>query len=380
VNPATATEPTTTPPEPPRRRATFRNVAALIACGLGAALLADNLIFRSGLYANFLEPEYSATGNLERAVYAETHRAPSGRKEILVVGNSRIAEGFSAKMANAHSAADDYFFVNFGIPGSGNRVWYYVIRDIDPKRDRYAAITIMIDDYDDPDDYEDVADRASELPMLINRLRLTDIVPYTMSFTTWKSRLQVLRGLLIEGTVYQGDFQDFMEHPLRRLDRAASLRQLGSSYGYDYEGMDHSLAGLSVDYEHQKITFPEGMPEDRQQELRAIFFHNPPQDGRIRELQMRWLVPLVDFYRDSKTRIIFYQTPRSPAPPPVSLAHWSWTTVDEMRKRPWVRVIDRHVFEDLEKPELFADHVHLNAAGRKLFSPRLAEVVKKALQ
>ena len=355
-------------------------MTAFLAVLLTGYLLCEILIFQSGFYARFLEPQISATGNLERTLYAEVHRPPSGKKEVLVVGNSRMAEGFSAKIANNTNPQDGYQFHNFAVSGTGNRVWYYLVRDVDPHRDRYAAITIPIDDYSDPDDYEDVADRVSEMPLLVNRIGLADILPYTLSFTQWTSRLTVLRGLLFKSTVYQRDFQQFMEHPSRRLQVVEDFRLHGESYGYDYEGMDHSLAGLQVDYAKQQIIFPPDMPEDRQHDLTGLFFSNPPQRGMNRAFEVRWLGPLVDLYRGSKTRIIVFQAPRSPAPRPVSLAHLPWTITDELRKRPWVTVIDRHVFEDLEKPELFGDHVHLNATGRKLFSPRLAAVVKSALQ
>jgi hypothetical protein len=322
----------------------------------------------------------SATGYLERILYSEIHRPASGKKEVLAIGNSRVAEGFSAKLANQETPQDDYWFSNFGVSGTGDRVWYYLVRDVDPLRNRYAAIALPIDDYTDPDDYEDVADRVGEMPLLVNRLRLSDIVPYTLSYTKWHSRLEVLRGLLMEGTVYQRDFQDFAEHPSRRLKRVAEFRAKGPQARYDYGGMDHSLAGLAVDYAHKQITFPAGMPEKQRQDLTGIFFSQPPQMGRNRAFEVRWLGALVDLYRGSKTRIVLYQIPRSPAPRPQPLTHLPWTIVDELRKRDWVRVIDPHAFEDLEKPELFADHVHLNAAGRKLFSPRLAEAVKAQLR
>ena len=89
---------------------------------------------------------------------------------------------------------------------------------------------------------------------------------------------------------------------------------------------------------------------------------------------------MADLYRNSKTRVVIYQVPRNPAPNPKPLAHLPWTTVDELRKRSWVRVVDRKVFEPLEKPELFFDYVHLNTAGRKVFSPLLAETVKENLK
>ncbi|HEY3838596.1 MAG TPA: hypothetical protein VGL72_18580 [Bryobacteraceae bacterium] len=360
------------------KNATFGNVATFLAVLIAGYLISDTLLFHSGFYGRFLEPDMSATGYLERILSSEIHRAPSGKHEILIIGNSRIAEGFSAKLANQHTTADNLWYVNFGVSGTGNRVWYYLVRDVDPHRNRYAAIAVPIDDYDDPDDYEDVADRVGEMPLLVNRLRLTDILPYTFSFHTWKARLEVFRGLAFPAIVYQRDFQQFLEHPSRRFKRIDDFRVHGPQQRYDYGGMAKSLAGLSVDWAHRTITFPPGMPERQRQELTGTFFSQPPQKGKNRAFEMRWLGTLVDLYRGSQTRIILFQAPRSPAPRPVPLGHLPWTAVDELCKRSWVSVVDRRAFEGLEKPELFADHVHLNADGRQLFSPRLADAVRKS--
>jgi len=353
-------------------------IVSFLATLLAGYLCADVVLFRSGFYARYLEPQYSATGSLETTLAMERRRPSSGKREILMVGNSRIAEGFSAKIADQQQPQTGFHFSNFAVPGTGNRVWYYLVRDVDPHRNRYAALAIPLDDYEDPDDYEDVADRVAEMPLLVNRIGLRDIVPYTASFTTWKARLQVLRGLLFPATVYQHDFQDFAEHPARRLERIADYRANAAREIAKYDGMKSSLAGLHVDYAHHSITFPSGMPGNKRQDFTNIFFSRPPQAGRNRAFEVRWLGALVDLYRGSATKIVIYQVPRSPAPKP-PLGHLSWTIVDELRKRPWVRVIDRQTFEDLERPELFADHLHLNAEGRKIFSPRLATAITRAL-
>jgi hypothetical protein len=371
-------------------------------------LLCEILLFHSGFYARILDPDLSATGYLERIFSSEARRPPTGKKEILVAGNSRIGEGFSAKIANnyqpltagpcsrSQGVADcgrspragaaaggepeaGYWFLNFGVNATGVRVWYYLVRDVDPHRDRYAAIAIPIDDYDDPDDYEDVAERASEMPLLANRLKLTDLIPYTLSFHTWAPRREVLRDALLLGATYQRDFQLFVEHPIRRLRKVADLRAHGAQMRYDYLGMNHSLAGLQVDWTNQRVTFPPSMTEQERRDYSSRFFSRPPQLARNRAFEVRWLGALVDLYRNSKTRIILFQPPRSPAPRPTPLAHLQWTIIDELRKRPWVRVIDRHTFEDLERPELFADHVHLNSTGRQLFSPRFAQAIEASL-
>ena len=342
--------------------------------------IAEVLLFRSGIYARYLDPDHAAAGYVERVFYSEVHRPPSGKKDILVIGSSRVEEGFSAKVANQQNADDPYWFVNFGIPAAGDRIWYYLVRDLDPHRDRYAGIAIPIDDYADPDDYEDVADRSSEMLLVVNRIRAADILPYVLSFTTWRSRLEVLRGVTMKGVGYQADFQHLVEHPVRRLQRIADVRAHEAQERYDYGGMQHSLAGLHVNWSNESAVFPAAMPATQRRDLEGIFFHRPPQKGMNRRFEVRWLGALVDLYRTSSTRIILFQVPRGPAPRPVSLAHLSWTVVDDLRKRPWVSVIDGKAFTDLERPELFGDPVHLNADGRKLFSPRLANAVRAALR
>ena len=50
--------------------------------------------FHSGLYVSILAPS-SYAGRVEKITQPEKERAPSGLKEVLVLGDSRIAEGFS---------------------------------------------------------------------------------------------------------------------------------------------------------------------------------------------------------------------------------------------------------------------------------------------
>jgi len=368
------------PPRPtrPAVAATRRNVATFLAVALGGALLGDALVFRSGFYTQYLEP-LSSTGTYERMFYAEANRRPSGKKEVLVMGNSRVAEGFSAKIAN-DSKQDGYWFLNCSVPATGARAFYYFLRDVDPHRDRYAAIAIPLDDYDDPDSIEDPADEVSEMWLVIGRLRIADILPYTWSFHSWNSRFDVFFGTTLKGLAYQRDFQDFIEHAAARLKSARDYRQYGSDWLYAYGGNERSLAGISVDRANHQATFPPGMPQDLQDDLRRQIFLEPPQHGWTRAFEIRWLGALADLYRGSKTRIILYQLPRNAAPRPTPLAHGTSTSVNELGKRSEVTVVDRTVFEALEKPELFFDYIHLNSAGRQLFSPLLAETVKARLR
>jgi hypothetical protein len=365
-------------PERPAVPATVRNIALFLVIAFSGALLADAMVFRTGFYGQYLEP-VSSTGTYERILYAEVHRVSSGKKDVLVLGNSRIAEGFSAKIANEYKQ-DGYWFSNCAVPASSARPFYYFVRDVDPHRDRYSAIAVPIDDYNDVDSIDDPADELSEMWLVINRLRLSDILPYALSFQSWLPRFEALRGSTFKGMVFQRDLQEFIEHSRDRLKSAKDYREHGSDWLYAYGGNSPSLAGLSVDWTTHRATFPQGMPQDRQNGLCELMFQAPPQHGWMRAYQIRWLGALADLYRTSKTKVIFFQLPRNAAPRPTPLTHWHSTSIDEMRRRSWVSVVDHSVFEPLEKPELFFDYIHLNTAGRQVFSPLLAETVKARLR
>jgi len=365
-------------PEQPKRKL-VRPLTFLLAPFI-FFLLIDLVFFRSNFYTRFIEPE-SSEGTFEGTFEHEMARA-RGPRQIMVLGSSRIAEGFSAKRVNQLEPKGGYFFINGAVSGAGPRCMYYLLRDLDPHHDRYQAIVMTIDDYTDPDDYEDLADREEDLHSVVARLRLTDLYSFTESFTTRKTKWHVLTGSLLKSTVYQRDLQEFLDHPQRRLEKAELYRGHRFDWSYDYGGSDHTLAGTTIDWNAKPpaITFPPNIPQPEQDYLRPRLVITAPQNGRVRAYQTRWMGAIADLYRNSKTRMIFIQAPRTPLPRPVSLAHWPWTTADKLRERPWVTVVDPHTFENLERPELFSDYAHLNSEGQKLFSPALAATIKSILE
>ena len=378
--PARVSPPKPVRPPRPRVAASFRPVAAFLAVTIGSYLLVEALIFRSGLYARFLEP-ISTSGNFERTTYHEIYRPPSGKKEVLIVGSSRLSDDFSARIANQLKPEEGYWFIDGSILHGRDRAWYYFVREVDPHRDRYKCIMIPLEDYDDPDTSDDVPDRVVDLRLVASRLRLTDILPFTSSFRTWRGRFEVLRGAILKGVVYQRDFQEFFEDPGDRITKATEWREHGADWLYGYGGIHHSLTGLAVDWQTRRVTAlpPDNQGPEWQQFYEKALIDNTPQNGIVRADQVQWLGALVDLYRGSRTRIVVYQVPRGPAMPPYPRARLPWTTVDVLAKRPWVTVVDRHRFESLEKPELFADPLHLNSDGRAVFSPMLANLAKEIL-
>jgi len=96
-----------------------------------------------------------------------------------------------------------------------------------------------------------------------------------------------------------------------------------------------------------------------------------PQTGTLREYRAHWLGKIVDLYAGTKAKIVFLEMPRGPVARMESGV--PAYVLDSLRSRPNVQVLPVDAFHDLERPELFADGLHLNRAGRPLFSQRLAQ-------
>ncbi len=353
-------------------RGALWTVLALIAF-----FVADGLIFRTGWYNPYLEPDSSA-GSLEAQLHWLKEAAPAKVPEVLVIGDSRIAEGFSARTANA-ATGQRLNFWNFGLGGTTPRVWYYALRDADPTRRRFAAITIALDNYSDADWFAEFEDRASDQNYLAMRLSLGDCFGFAMSMHEMAARHHAFFGCLFRGMILRNDVQTFLANPQSRLTHAADWLKNGLGYNSGYTGMAQNLNGLSVDWSNRTLHFPDGVSEaTRANVTKFVLRESVPQRGEVARYRWRWLGGILDLYQDSPTRLIFLQLPRAPLIDPAAPATTT-RFVDSAAKTPRVSVIPASTFENLERPEFFADGLHLNHDGRPIFSTQLAGQVEAIL-
>src|SRR5207253_6376662 len=103
----------------------------------------DGVIFHTRLYQSLLEPKSNA-GRVLALARQEKQRRPAGGKEILVLGDSRMGIGFSEEVADEIAAGRDVSFFNRSMPESVPRLWYYLLREIDPSASRYQAIVMPL--------------------------------------------------------------------------------------------------------------------------------------------------------------------------------------------------------------------------------------------
>jgi hypothetical protein len=353
--------------------------AALILLAVAAAFWGvEGLIFHAPLYARIVAPD-SSTGLLETLLDNEARRPHDGHPEILEIGDSRMG-GLKPRIANRFTGQTGLTFATISAPGTTPRCWYYMLREADPNANRYAAIVVGLESYDDAETWEDFADRESDLHYLIGRLRWSDLAEFSGSYHNPQERREAFRGILFKGLVFKRDFQDFLLHPAARLAYAEQSRRDSHAWFYDFVDTSDSLKGMQVDFVARTVTVPPGSPPDREPVFRARLLDPlPPYTGRESAYMHYWLGKIYDRYRGSKTRLVFLRFPRGgfvrPDQPPMN----PHSSARELGARPEVRLIPENFFDGLERPELFRDEVHLNEPGSEEFSRMVAFKMRELL-
>jgi hypothetical protein len=356
------------PPLKPRRL-----IVACLAAVAGWFAL-DAALFRTNLYPSVLAPDSSA-GTFELTLRAERlAQRRLGDNVICTLGDSRFA--YSTKLANALTPETGYVFRNAGVPGSDPRVWYYMLRDLDPHANRYQAIVFGLTSYDDEDDVFIRADDMRSMHFIVYRLRWSDTFDLAKSFLTPQNRWQAFRGTLLKGFALQRDVHAFLDHPKDRIDYVHLAHQGFESWMADYVETKRNLAGLSIDWNTGKAVFPPNLDAGTQSTLEYTIKW-PPSTEHVAEYRRLWFGRILDRYQGSRTRIVFLRLARNPIPRPGHPALPS--SIRDLAKRPSVLLYDEHAFEYLERPELFKDAVHLNYDGVNLFSADVARGLARLL-
>jgi hypothetical protein len=332
--------------------------------GIAAFICVDGAIFHSGLYVSILAPG-SYAGRVERITLAEEKRAPSGMKEVLVLGDSRIAEGFSASLANELGSPAGIKFVSLAEPAASANTWYYMLRKVDPTRRRYSAIIIPYGLGYEPNNADPL-----RISMTAPLLRYGDSFHFASGFQRWSGRFRAFVASILRGSAYQDDVVDFLAHPIARIKnvRQADKRHSGS----EYKGRNYDLVGTSYDASTGQVTFAPKLTEAQRLAFRKSLIQPSQSDTEYSlKLQRDWIPRIMNRYTDSPTAVVLTPLPRGPF---LELGGFSkgYESVlpDSVIQRTSFS-LPGHTFEFLERPEYYFDAFHLNAKGRQKFTETL---------
>lgn len=267
-----------------------------------------------------------------------------------------MGEGFSARLAD-QSAAQRVRFVSGSIPGASVRTWYYLLREIDSQRDAFSVIVLPVEGYDDEDGPWDRDDNLNDARIVESALRMSDVVAFTWSFRRWDARWQAFREAMLKGMIYRNDVRDFLAHPEARVARVKASYAHVFEWSYDYNGRSEEF-------------------DPANQEIQSMINRSrSPQTGVYKHYRSYWLGKLMTPYTGRGTRFLIIRAPRNPLPIARYARYDPQSSIRSLVSRPNAIVADEHLFDDLEQPRYFYDPLHMNSAGRRAFSTRLADLV-----
>lgn len=375
------------PEEPVLPPTAKRGVARLLGYVLAFAAIAlgwDALLFRSGLYYRWLTPE-SAAGSTRSAMRVADNARLSGKRNVLLLGNSQMGEGFSALIADEAVPGTDLHFVNGAIPGSDPRVWYYLLRRIDPHADRFAALVMAVP-YEEGIRTYAQADYAIDISFLTPLLRLTDIVDFPSSFDDAALAQRARRAILFPAQPLHEDIMALLAAPAERIKRLRVWRKSYVGSFLHYAGHADAIPDLVLDPQTLQPRDwldlrPELKPELANY-LAGLAAHRSASDevrASNRRYDQKWLTRIIAPYRARGIPIVLIEVPRGPfhgahAPMPVAAG-----VAAELAAAGLVSLLPGDSFVDLEQPRYFFDTLHMNRAGRGQFSPRLARLLAAVL-
>ena len=307
-----------------------------------------------------------------------TCRSKDMDNTIAVIGDSRVADGFSAKVADETGKPGEVKFTNIAVYGSSPRVWYYMLREIDPHASRFSVLTIMMSNYDESNE-GDLANRERDVHYLAPILRSSDFFTFVGSYTSAEGKESAAISNLLKGTAFKSDILEFLGDPKKRLDLVKINKTMWRVSNYYYTGHPEALEGLIPDpREPGGVRLPPCTPPDDKLTLRNYFtrMNESKPEERVATCRELWLGKILDRYRGGRIRIGIFEIPRGPlhylkpqAPPGATLLG--------LQRKYGFTIIPPETFGELERPQFFCDYTHLNTLGRQRFSEKFSPLLRQ---
>jgi hypothetical protein len=344
-------------------------------------LALDAAIFKSGLYARIAAPG-SMAGQLLYTVRDEAARPRAGSvDEALVVGDSKIAEGFAPAAADEWIPNAPLRLISGASPGISLRGMYYLLRRLDAKRDRYRMIVVPLYFYEGFPLQDQLDERFLDAEMMAPILGLSDYLDFARSFP---DRALVGKALLegfVRSASFAADVRDLVAHPQQRRVDVAWRNHVADRAAYLYAGRPEDMRGLAFDPTTHTIRYPSRLTAAQRQAVASYFERLPEPAARQKAAEVaayvhEWAGRIVADYRGTRTTVVFIRMPEGPTPlPRLEPPPGAPSLVAGLAGRPGVEVVDGSTFASLERPEYYFDMLHFNVAGRTVFSRKLLEVL-----
>ena len=346
---------------------------AVLACWFALQCL----VFRTGAYRMLAEPESNAGSIAQVLLSVEKVHRPD-RRTVLVFGDSRIGEGFSATTA---AGDGDVHFINVAVPGSTSRTWNYLLREIDRRGYRYDAIAIGT--LYTPTDRGLRRDWALDPSHQVALVGLRDAIEYPASFSPGPMRRRALHAVLFPALAWRQDLRAFLAAPLERLRQTQKIRPEFIGYALAYEGRDERVPDLAFSPEGKPLDLSaanEGLRAAIEREAGGAGVPIPPDlaaDNAAYE--ERWIGAMAARAARHGARTFLFPIPRTPFPPLLAAPGGPAPVPLMAARMPATEALPEAMNAALEAPEYFFDLLHLNKTGRERMSRDVGEAIRARL-
>ncbi len=341
------------------------HVARNLLIGLATFICVDGVVFHTSVYTSILAPD-SYAGRMAAITRAERDRVSSELKEVLVLGDSRMAEGFSPAVADKLSSLDGFKFVNLTESASAVNIWDYMLREVDPTRRRYWAIVVPYGIGFEPSSADPL-----RISMAAPLLRYGDCFNFASAFQRWSGRCRAFTACILRGSAFQSDVVDFLAHPIARIRRVQQEPKRLQARDI-YKGRDYDIVGTSYDPKTGQVTFPPRLSEAQRDAIRdSLVKPSQSETQDFLRMQRDGIQRILNRYSASPTKIVLTPIPRGPFAglPGASMTFHAAFPAVMLQKA--ASSLPEQTFNFLEKPEYYFDGYHLNSKGRQRFTETL---------
>ena len=351
------------------KRSLIRAMVFAAAC----LLLIEAGVIGSGLFLQFSEPASYCGQVVAMLRNAKAFEQDSGEaRRVLVLGDSRMGEGFSAKLCDELGQSDPRWF-NASVPGSTPRVWSYMLDTLLRQGNRFDLVVLPLQSLTGRTSEFFMADRKLDGQFMPPLLPLSCVREFAYSFDApGLQREMMLRGFL-RSYALQSDILRLIEHPRRRMRDVAKVREAYKSH-YAYLGRDENLSG-KIGVKDGTVIFSSEIPQtDHNLYVAMPDALSPESLEKELAYQRRWVGRIEDSCHAGGAKLVVLLAPRGP----LGEIYDSEEEVDAPSRlglSPETAVLPASAFAALERPECYFDHLHMNALGRREFSTMLWQFV-----
>lgn len=330
----------------------------------------EMMLSSRSLYGRMLEPKSYANRVTEVLVggrlFASEHARAS---RAAVLGDSRMAEGFSAKVANECSPSQVRWF-SAAVAGSTPRIWSFLLQRLADDGCKFDWVVVPLQSYAAAS-VEHRANRTLDAQCMVPLSNPWRAVRFGLSFEDSRLRLPMFLKAAVPSIGLREDVLAFLRDPagrVRRLSRPGALYRSMDNY----RGRDSDLEPV-IDWDGSRHVFAAGMDAGLRKELELARRRVPTAKDVAAETAYlrRWMGSLSSACESMGATLVVLRAPRGPLGKEYALEDAAGVR-SLLGLSPKVVVLPAETFAHLEVPSHFFDHVHMNAKGRRAFTDRLA--------